>query len=49
MSKNINQTVKEDQNQRRIMLTAHYNFGSQQIRGTRDRSVGIDEEIGRTK
>ena len=46
---NINQSFKEDQNQRRIMLTARYSFGSQKIRGARSRSVGIDEEIGRTR
>ena len=46
---NINQTTKEDQNQRRIMLTARYNFGSQQIRGARNRSVGINEEMGRAR
>ena len=46
---NINQTFKEDQNLRRIILTVRYNFGSQQIRGARYRSVGIDEEMGRTR
>ena len=46
---NINQTLKEDQNLRRIMLTVRYNFGSQQIRASRNRSVGIEEEMGRTK
>ena len=46
---NINQTAKEDQHQRRILLTARYNFGSQQIRGARNRSVGIDEEMGRAR
>jgi hypothetical protein len=45
----INQTFKEDQNLRRIVLTVRYNFGSQQIRGSRYHGVGIDEEIGRTR
>jgi hypothetical protein len=46
---NINQTVKQDLNQRRIMLTARYSFGSNQIRGARNRSVGIEEEMGRAQ
>jgi hypothetical protein len=46
---NINQTVKQHMNQRQVMLTARYNFGSQQIRGARNRSVGIEEEMGRAR
>jgi hypothetical protein len=46
---NINQTIKQEQNQRTIMLTARYSFGSQQIRGARNRSVGIEEEMGRAR
>ena len=46
---NINQTVKQEMNQRRIMLTVRYSFGSQQIRGARNRSVGIEEEMGRAR
>ena len=46
---NINQTFKEDQHSCQMILTARYNFGSQQIHGARNRSVGIENEIGRTK
>lgn len=45
---NINQTVKQDMRQRQLMFTVRYNFGSQQIRGARNRGVGIEEEIRRT-
>ena len=46
---NIDQTFKENYHQRRTMLTARYSFGSQKIRGARNRNVGIEEEMGRTK
>ncbi|MDR1380404.1 MAG: outer membrane beta-barrel family protein, partial [Tannerella sp.] len=46
---NINQTVKQEMNMRRVMLTVRYSFGSQQIRGARNRSVGIEEEMGRAR
>jgi hypothetical protein len=46
---NINQTIKENHHQRQIMLAARYSFGSQKIRGARNRRVGIEEEISRTK
>jgi hypothetical protein len=46
---NVNQTIKEVYNQRMTMLTVRYSFGSQQIRGARNRSVGIEEEMGRTR
>jgi hypothetical protein len=45
---NINQTVKQEINQHQTMLTLRYAFGSQHIRGARNRSVGIEEEMGRT-
>ena len=46
---NINQVIREDHHRRRIMLTVRYNFGSQQVRGARNRSVGIEEEMGRAR
>jgi len=46
---NINQTVQQYQNQRQVMLTVRYSFGSQQIRGARNRNVGIEEEMGRAR
>jgi hypothetical protein len=46
---NINQTIKQDVSQRRIMLTVRYSFGSQQIRVARNRNVGIEEEMGRAR
>ena len=46
---NMNQKTKQDNHYRQIILTARYSFGSQQIRGARNRSVGIEEEIGRTR
>ena len=46
---NIKQSFKEDYNNRRTMLTLRYSFGSQQIRGARSRSVGIEEEMGRAR
>jgi hypothetical protein len=46
---NINQTVKQGMSLRRVMLTVRYSFGSQQIRGARNRSVGIEEEMGRAR
>lgn len=46
---NINQDFKEDHHQSQLLLTVKYSFGSQQIRSTRKRNVGIEEEIGRTK
>ena len=45
---NIDQDFKEDYHHRKTLLTLRYNFGSQQIRGARNRSVGIEEEMGRT-
>jgi len=46
---NINQTIREDHHRRKIMLTVRYNFGSQQVRGARNRNVGIEEEMGRAR
>jgi len=46
---NINQTFREHHHQRRTILTVRYNFGSNQIRAARNRSVGIEEEMGRTR
>jgi hypothetical protein len=46
---NMNQRIRENNNSRSVMVTARYNFGSQQIRGARSRSVGIEEEIGRAR
>ena len=46
---NINQTIRQEMNQRQIILTARYSFGSQKIRGARNRSVGIEEEMGRAR
>ena len=48
-SGNINQAIKEDHSIRQVMLTARYSFGSQKIRGARNRSVGIEEEMGRAR
>ena len=46
---NVNQTVRQYNYDRQVMLTVRYNFGSQQIRGARNRSVGIVEEMGRAR
>jgi hypothetical protein len=46
---NINQTLSEDKHLRQTMLTARYTFGSQKIRAARNRSVGIENEMGRAK
>jgi hypothetical protein len=46
---NINQYVKENLYQRSTMLTVRYSFGSQKIRGARNRTVGIQDEMGRTQ
>jgi len=46
---NINQVIREDHHRRKIMLTVRYNFGSQQVRGARNRSVGIEDEMGRSR
>ena len=46
---NISQTFKEHYYQRRTMLTVRYSFGSQKIRGARNRDVGIEEEMERAK
>ena len=46
---NINQSIKQEMSQHLIMLTARYSFGSQQIRGARNRNVGIEEEMGRAR
>jgi len=46
---NIDQNVKQELNQQHIMLTVRYSFGSSQIRGARNRSVGIEQEMGRAK
>ncbi|MDR2234216.1 MAG: TonB-dependent receptor [Tannerella sp.] len=46
---NINQSIVQDQQNRQLMLTVRYSFGSQQIRGARNRSVGIEEEMGRAR
>ncbi|MDR2232813.1 MAG: TonB-dependent receptor [Tannerella sp.] len=46
---NINQSVRENTNLRQVLLTLRYSFGSQQIRGARSRSVGIEEEMGRAR
>ena len=46
---NIDQTVKEYSYGRRMMLNVRYSFGSQKIRAARNRSVGIEDEMGRTQ
>ncbi|MDR2232558.1 MAG: TonB-dependent receptor family protein [Tannerella sp.] len=46
---NIDQYMKQELNQQHIMLTIRYSFGSSQIRGARNRSVGIEEEMGRAR
>ena len=46
---NINQSFREHYYKRRTMLTVRYSFGSQQIRAARNRNIGIEEEMGRTK
>jgi hypothetical protein len=46
---NIDQHFKENYHMRRTILTARYNFGSQKIRSARNRNVGIEDEMGRTK
>jgi len=44
---NIDQTIRETFASRQVILTARYSFGSQQIRGARNRSVGIEDEMRR--
>jgi outer membrane receptor protein involved in Fe transport len=46
---NINQSIKQFETGRTLMLTARYSFGSQQIRGARNRNMGIEEEMGRAR
>lgn len=46
---NIDQRVHQDMRQRQVMLTVRYNFGSQKIRGARDRNVGIEDEMNRAR
>jgi hypothetical protein len=46
---NVNQTFRENMHQRQTMLTARYTFGSQQIRAARNRTVGIEGEMGRAR
>jgi hypothetical protein len=46
---NIDQTVRQEINQRNVIFTVRYSFGSQQIRSARNRSVGIEEEMGRAR
>jgi hypothetical protein len=46
---NMNQSIRENNFNRMVMVTARYNFGSQQIRGARSRSVGIEDEMGRAR
>jgi hypothetical protein len=46
---NINQTFREHHRSRQVMFSLRYSFGSQQIRGSRNRSVGIEEEMRRVK
>ena len=46
---NIHQTFKEHYRSRVTMLSMRYSFGSQQIRGARNRRVGIEDEMGRTQ
>jgi hypothetical protein len=45
----IDQKSKQDSHPRLFLLTARYSFGSQKIRGARNRQVGIEDEINRTK
>ena len=46
---NLDQRIEERMYQRRIILTARYNFGSQQIRAARNRSTGIESEMERAR
>jgi hypothetical protein len=46
---NIDQSIKQDMYRRQIMFTVRYGFGSQKIRGARNRNVGIEDEMSRTK
>ena len=46
---NIDQNIRQETNQRHILFTVRYSFGSQQIRTARNRNVGIEEEMGRTR
>ena len=46
---NIDQTTVEVGHGRTIRISATYNFGSNQIRGARNRAVGIEEEMSRAQ
>ena len=46
---NVDQVLKQNNHQRTTILAVSYSFGSQQIRAARNRSSGIEEEIGRTR
>jgi hypothetical protein len=47
--KNVDQILIQDFYPRTTVLTIRYSFGSGQIRATRNRNVGIEEEIGRAR
>ena len=45
---NININTKENNNLRSFTLSFNYKFGSNKIKGTRNRDIGIEDEIERT-
>jgi len=45
----INQWSKESYDSRWVNLSVTYNFGSTKVKGSRDRSVGNEDEVGRAK
>ena len=45
----INQWGKEYYDSRWVNLSVSYNFGSTKVKGSRNRSVGNEDEVGRAK
>jgi hypothetical protein len=45
----INQWSKESYDSRWVSLSVAYNFGSTKVKGSRDRSVGNEDEVGRAR